>query len=361
MTELGDQVRYGPTREGPPMPPFGIASRCVLPHRRDILARTETVTPEGWSCTTLVPLVTRDHTEPRTGAFQAALLCTGHLRRLREIVASTPATVGWVRQHVVPGRPARDDTTRAAPRGKRTPAPIGVDAVDAVDHEAAVLASWCQAVAEERQEIGPDMYGTRRQVATHKDTHGHARPTDGERKVIGLRHGGDTEPVDGMVVWLLHRLDWVAQQPWVDEMVTELADTRGRTMHRWSIEDDVLTGRALPGLVCDPHATPPGCGHATLRMYPPSRAPVWTRAERATSLSVPVLDEEGRPTGTWTYDHDAGRLITEPRAIWAEPIDVSCSTCSRVVPPSEWDQLVEAAREVQRIDASARRPGRMSA
>jgi hypothetical protein len=328
------------------MTPVEITTRCLLAHRRDILPRTETTTPDGDPCSTLVPLSTKDHAEPRAGAFQGALLCTGHLRRLREIVASTPATVGWVRQHVVPGRPARDESTRSTPSGKRTPAPIGLDAADAVDHETAVLASWCLAAAEERHERGPDMSGTRRQVASYKDATGQPRPTDGERKVVGLRHGGDTEPVDTMVVWLLHRLDWVAQQPWVDEMVIELADCRSNTMYRWRLEEDVLRGRLLPGLVCDPDT---GCGSATLRMYPPSRAPVWTKAEYRLSTATPL------PSGRDGYDPHAGELVAEARAIWAEPIDVSCSTCSRVVPPSEWDQLVDAAREVERVEAKERR------
>jgi len=74
-----------------------------------------------------------------------------------------------------------------------------------------------------------------------------------------------SDVVDDMTRWLLQRLDWIAEQPWVDEFLTEMAGLRGTNMARWPLVD---RARPLRGHTCI------RCGGTGLMLYPPS-SPGW--------------------------------------------------------------------------------------
>lgn len=134
-----------------------VTTRCCLPHKRAREAGEVYLLPDGTETAAEGGEKVWDGERVVQGAWDGALLCTGHLARLRQIVARTPAMVVWLREHVVPGSVALDpDAPKQAP-GKRSPAPLRLEAVDAADEEVACLASWVQLVAEERGEECPDL------------------------------------------------------------------------------------------------------------------------------------------------------------------------------------------------------------
>jgi len=73
----------------------------------------------------------------------------------------------------------------------------------------------------------------------------------------------DAHVVDDMTRWLLQRVDWIAEQPWVDEFLTEAAGLRGTNMARWPLVD---RSRPLRGLTCL------RCEGTTLVLHPPASA-----------------------------------------------------------------------------------------
>jgi len=162
-------------------------TRCCLPHRR-IRERGEVFThPDGTEVSADGTEPVWDHERIVHGAWDHALLCTGHLSRLRQIVARTPAMVSWLREHVEPGAVTLDpDAPKSAP-GKRTPAPLRLEAVDAADEEVATLASWVQLVAEERGEDTPEMSGVWMVPASRQVDDTHRVATAGRPRLVGLR------------------------------------------------------------------------------------------------------------------------------------------------------------------------------
>jgi len=162
-------------------------TRCILPHRR-IREKGEVFThPDGTEAAADGTEPVWDHERIVHGAWDHALLCTGHLSRLRQIVARTPAMVSWLREHVEPGAVTLDpDAPKSAP-GKRTPAPLRLEAVDAADEEVATLASWVRLVGEERGEDTPDMSGVWMVPASRQVDDTHRVATDGRPRLVGLR------------------------------------------------------------------------------------------------------------------------------------------------------------------------------
>ncbi len=132
-------------------------TRCILPHRRTLEKGEVFTHPDGTEAAADGTEAVWDHGRIVHGAWDHALLCTGHLSRLRQIVARTPAMVSWLREHVQPGAVTLDPDAPKHAAGKRTPAPLRLEAVDAADEEVACLASWVQLVAEERGEECPDL------------------------------------------------------------------------------------------------------------------------------------------------------------------------------------------------------------
>lgn len=126
-----------------------------------------------------------DPDRPRR-AVDGAYLCTGHLGELWTLVTEMADRA--------------DDLDRAnGPGGKRSGTGDGIT-VDLAAAEqrsamAAIIASWCRVVAEDRgitTPAGPELHRT--------------------------------------VPWLERHVDWCAAQPWVDEMLTELRQVAGRAI-----------------------------------------------------------------------------------------------------------------------------------
>lgn len=161
-------------------------TRCLLPHRR-IREKGEVFTrPDGTEAAADGTEPVWDHERIVHGAWDHALLCTGHLSRLRQIVARTPAMVSWLREHVEPGAATLDPDAPKSPPGKRTPAPLRLEAVDAADEEVATLASWVQLAGEERGEDTPDMSGVWMVPASRQVDDTHRVATDGRPRLVGL-------------------------------------------------------------------------------------------------------------------------------------------------------------------------------
>ncbi len=291
---------------------------CLMPHRRDLDPGDTYAGRDGATATATAPVSVWDHVQPRHGDWDGARLCTGHLARLRQLVATTPGTVGWLRQQVVPGAGGGDGEYRPPRRAAaETPVPLNLAAVDAADVEFAILAAWCRLVGEERRELSPTKVGGWAGPITTAGSYGRRAPA-GDTRILGLRDG-DTTGVVVATTWLLTRLDWCAEQLWVDEMLRELGSLRGKHRARWPVEDG---SRRIPGLTCA------RCGRETVTLYPPTLDPVWTQAER----------------------DPAGRVVTPARPIWSDPVQIGCADlrCGQVVPPAEWEATLTAAHELQR-------------
>lgn len=120
---------------------------------------------------------------PEVLAVDGTMLCHDCTRRLERQLAEIPARLTLLKAlHDGRQTPRRSDR----PSGG-SPAPINVDAHDLLQSIPAVLGSWTRLVCEERNLRGPD---------TH----------------------------DRCSAWLLGQLDWLVEQPWVDDFADELND-----------------------------------------------------------------------------------------------------------------------------------------
>ena len=121
-----------------------------------------------------------------TNLFHVApgtMLCRDCTRRLERQLAEMPA-----RLHLAHSlHDGRQTPRKSDRRGGDTPAPINVDLLDVINVGLFQLAGWVQIVCEERSLRGPD---------------------------TPERHSA----------WLLGQLDWLVQQPWVDDMADEVND-----------------------------------------------------------------------------------------------------------------------------------------
>jgi hypothetical protein len=250
-------------------------SLCLLAHKRTRAHGEVWADPDGTEHVSDGTETVRDYARKVGGHADGALLCTGHYSRLTEIVATTPAVVAHLRSLVAPGAPAREDTSRGAPQGKRTPAPLTVDAVDAADAEVELLHNWCRLVADE---LGVELPAIRGAWL-------------GPNGVVRGIRAADTSMVDDLTRWLAVRLDWACDQPWVDDMLTELGEVRGRHLRRWPVRD---TARRLRGHPC------PTCERLTLVLHPPTN--------------------DGSPVLVVCADRRCGGVLSQDRWEWASKV-----------------------------------------
>ncbi len=289
-------------------------TNCVLTHRRI----DEDGTPV-W-----------DHELARAGAFEGALLCKGHLARLREVIAGTPEAISWMRTQLEPAAGLGDGNKQPNQAGSKMP--ISAAAVDSADETIGLLFSWAQLAAEELHADPPDMSGTWKILASKWTT-------DGGVRVQGIRGNGHSgAAVDAVTRWLLNRLDEIVRFPWIEELVAEVVSQRETVLARWPYTDRV---RPVPSIDCE------GCGKRTVVIYPPSTPPMYE--------VVPVLDEHGEPTylvePVAFGKHGPARLrrysdgrpvvATEQVLMQAMPVLVQCSdiNCGETVPESKWGVL----------------------
>ncbi len=152
----------------------------------------------------------KDPERPRR-AIDGGYICDGHLGELRMLVTEMADRA--------------DDLDRAnGPGGKRSGTGDGITidlaAAEQRAQMAAVMASWCRVVAEDRgiaTPAGPELYRT--------------------------------------VPWLERHVDWCAAQPWVDEMLLELRSVAGRAVGL----TDIPSRRIPLGEQCLTHAEGERC------------------------------------------------------------------------------------------------------
>lgn len=303
---------------------------CLLPHR----------------VTTDTGAVLWNHSQPRRGANNGtSYLCHGHLARLREIVASTPKAVAWMREQL---EPAKGDFEKTAPMKAASKLPISAAAVDAADETLGLLCSWAEYTAESIGQPAPDMSNTWKVLASPDST-------DGEMRVQGMRPDG-IATVDSVSRWMLERIDVIATHDWVADFTTELCDQRATNLARWPYEE---RPKPAKGIEC------PDCGHTTLVVFTPAFAPKYStepllRNGKPVEVTetVNVYDRVINPDGsvsrssrlverTKRYADGSPVLATVQRLNYAPPLLVQCrdSSCRATVSDAEWGRLVRQSND----------------
>lgn len=227
------------------------------------------------------------------GSHEGSLLCVGHLARLTSLLAFTPAMVSWLRSNIAPTAAWKESDGSKKPKGPSTPLPLSDAAVDAADAELACLASWARMVSEERGESGPDL--------------SEAWWLHSQDRVGGIK-AGNTSVVDSVTRYLVRRVEWIAEQSWVEEFLDEVARPRQTHLARWPHE---IRRRTLKGYCCRM------CDRDTMTVYPPSNGPIYNKA--------------GEFVHAW-------------------PVLVQCSDlrCGWKVPEQEWPMLERVWEQLER-------------
>lgn len=235
------------------------STNCILPHRRvpdegEEFTDSNGRTGVGDGSKAIWDYV-KDGGKPVGGSHEGSLLCVGHLTKLTELIAFTPTMVSWLRSNITPsGSQKESDGGSKKPKGPSTPLPLSDAAVDAADAELACLASWTRMVAEERGEHGPDLSS--------------AWWNAGDDRVAGIR-AGNTTVVDEVTRYLLRRIDWIAEQDWIEEFLDEVARPRQTHLARWP---HAIKPRPLKGYLCRE------CDRDTMVVFPPSNGPIYNTA-----------------------------------------------------------------------------------
>lgn len=124
--------------------------------------------------------------QPGPRFVASGLLCQRCVGRLQRSLAEVPARVTLLRSATVPRRGGGGDGRSS----RSAPVPLDLAAHDLLQSLSGVLSSWALLVAQERGAHGPDRMDD--PVATSR--------------------------------WLLSQVDWLAGQPWVDDLEEELHD-----------------------------------------------------------------------------------------------------------------------------------------
>ncbi|OZF47550.1 hypothetical protein [Rhodococcus sp. 14-2470-1a] len=349
-------------------------SVCVLPHKR-IPDRDEPFTrPDGSTGVGdgSTPVWDRmvDGGRAVAASHDGSTLCRGHLTRLQDLIASTPRTVEWMREQIEPSNTAPDRSAGyTKPSKKEPPLPISAAAVDSADEELVFLCEWADQVSKDRSEIGPDLAGAR---TTWRSTYRPLTPLQRERRVVGFRAIDPAvvnATVNGVATYLLTRLDWIAQQEWAGEMMSELAANRGRHLRRWPLGD---TARRVKGYRClkchresivvHPPAHAPQYAETVVMYEPPEHYPPGGIGPRHPLIPRPRLDNWGRPM----LDADGEPMVHVTREeMYAHPMLVACSDlrCGERVDEVywEWARLVaESGKDIRDKDIKVRAMGSTS-
>lgn len=337
---------------------------CSLPHKR-IPAKGEPYTAANGKSGvgdgfTPVWEYAKDGGRPVTASHPHSTLCRGHLTRLQDLIASTPRTVEWMREQIEPSNSAPDRSTGyTKPSKKEPPLPISAAAVDSADEELIFLCEWADQVSKQRAEIGPDLAGAR---TTWRSTYRPLTPLQQERRVVGFRAIDPATvngTVNGVTRYLLDRLDWIAEQEWAGEMMSELAENRRGHLNRWPLGD---TARRAKGFRCDK------CRRESIVVHPPAHAPQYEETRilreppehyppggvgpRMPEAPVPRLDNWGHP-----LRNAAGDIVfhVTRRETHSHPMLVACSDlrCGERVDEIywEWARLVaESGTDIRNKD-----------
>lgn len=224
--------------------------------------------------------------EPRPRFARTGLCCPRCYQRLERVLAELPATAQSLRD--ILGSTGQGSGDKIKRTKGSPPLPLNVSAHDHLEHLTGVVLSWTMLVAEERGLRGPD------------------RPD---------RYAG----------WLLSQLDWIAGQPWVDDLDDEVRD---------AVRVAEALARTRPGW----HVLPvpcPGCAGMTLGRWDGD-------------------DHVGCPCGERWPEGDYPRLVM----VLADDLSVTADEGARLaeVEPATFRQWV-ARGKVQRVgtlDGTAR-------
>lgn len=122
-----------------------------------------------------------EHEKPQHARH--GLLCGAHYSRLERTIAETPAVLSWLQANRESGSSHGEHVSGS----REPPTPLRIDVHDALVDIPEKLGSWCRLITEEANLAGP----------------ANAQP-------------------ETVCTWLLARLPWVCNQPWVDELCREL-------------------------------------------------------------------------------------------------------------------------------------------
>lgn len=347
---------------------------CQLPHKRTPAKGEPYTASDGTTGVgdgrTPVFEYAKDGGRVVAASHSNSTLCRGHLTRLQDLIASTPRTVEWMREQIEPSNSAPDRSNGyLKPATKEPPLPISAAAVDSADEELIFLCEWADQVAKDRGEIGPDLSGAR---TTWRSTYRPLTPLQQERRVVGFRAIDPATvngTVNGVARYLLDRLDWISEQEWAGEMMTELAQNRRSHTNRWPLGD---TTRRARGLRCNE------CHRETIVVHPPANAPMYLETPvlyepiehyppggvgpRVPLIPRPRLDDFGHPL----LAADGTQMVHVTREeVYAYPMLVACSDlrCGARVDEAQWEWArlaAESGRDIRSDDVRRRVRGRTS-
>lgn len=179
-------------------------------------------------------------------AAEAGCLCSWCWGRLQSAVRTLPALVDHLWDAAVPSVSSPSGRTGAGRSSRPGEGMLYPAALVEVDELQAVLATWCDEVAEEC----PDASGVTLEGLT--------RWTVWDHEAVGPRSAGATRR---LVRWLDPHLGWCARQPWVGDMLGDLATACSRARARFPIEE---CERRVDTVRC------PACGAWSLVVVPPA-------------------------------------------------------------------------------------------
>lgn len=261
-----------------------------------------------------------EHDRDCTGCLPAraeyGILCAHHRGRLARALIQAPDLVGHIRTELEPTQGLSD----GQPRGHRAPpAPLRLNAVDDADLVYAAVAQLAEAVADLRDESGPQEPGAWR---------------DHQGRIIGVTPAHAVAATEAAARWLHLRLDWLSAwegipQVFDDPDPTVPMDSGGfhnfaggairileAASGRWPTAS---RSRYIPGVVC------PDCDRRGSLVYHP---PSWAETTYAYAY-----DSVGRPHGKL------------PRTV-GDDVVIQCGnlSCGYLVPDSQvgwYARLVE--------------------
>jgi hypothetical protein len=287
-----------------------------------------------------------DHADARPGFRAGALLCNGHLNRIRSLIAGAPEMVGWMREQLEPvGNPLGGEEVHG-PNGPVSKPPISVTAVDAADEVLALLCSWSECAAEGLGIAGPDTVEAYRvfRTALDIDEAGNDAGWDWTPIVKGFRGNTSLSIINAVSRWLVDNLDEIAHLEFLGQHVQEIADNRSTNLARWPYED---RPRPVAGIECDE------CGKRTVMFYPPAVDPKY--------IDEVIRDDAGKPirlvkhvghgkyarTVPMRYADGRDVVAFKRRLAYSYPVLIQCrdTNCGHVIPADRWQKL---AREIEK-------------
>lgn len=221
------------------------ATGCVV--RGEHVAGCPGVDGEGRECPGCLPR-----------AAEVGVLCPRCWGRLQSAVRTLPALIGHLFEMAEPSLSSPMGRFGGG-GGRRSSGPRSLypGALGAADDLVAMLASWCDQVAEAlcvRVPVPSGLWVTEARTVVDPVT---GVPFRSSREVAGVRR---PEAADALVSWLAPRLEECARFVWVADMLADLGPASARASARWPVEEPE---RRVGDVPC------PACGAVSLVVRPP--------------------------------------------------------------------------------------------